>query len=447
MIINFIYRKEGEGPPDTQYFPEQRAHDMQIKLKYGNSYITAEINDKNLVDVLLPKEQSEAENPLIPVKEALGNPIGTPLLSQLAVQKKPEKVVIVVNDATRPTPYRYMLPPLLEELHTAGVKKEQITLVIATGAHRPNSDEESRRTFSDNIVDNYRLINHNCDENMISLGQLSNGSDLLVNADVAAADLLITTGIIIPHYIAGFSGGRKSILPGVAARPLITANHASMIDPRVDTARWRDNPVHQLMTEAARIARVDFILNVVTNENNQIVGAVAGDLEQAWEAGVKISSDLNLVTVEESVDVVIAGAGGYPKDIDLYQAQKPMDSASRVTKDGGTIILVADCSEGYGSAVFTNWMTEAKTLEDIFNRFNMGFVLGGHKAYAYARVLNKKEVVLVSSMPKKDVENMFMTCCHSLEDALIYVEKKHGPDYKAIVMPQAGLVLPKLSGQ
>ena len=420
---------------------------MQIKLKYGNSYMSAEINDKNVVGVLLPKEQTEVEDPLIPVKEALSSPIGTPLLSQLAAQKKPEKAVIVVNDATRPTPYSYILPPLMEELHAAGVSKEQITLVIATGAHRPNTEEENRRIFSDNVVDNYRLVNHSCDENMVSLGELSNGSDLMINAEVAAADLLITTGIIIPHYIAGFSGGRKSILPGVAARPLITENHSRMTDPRVDTARWQDNPVHQIMTEAARKAGVDFILNVVTNENNQIVAAVAGDLEQAWEAGVKISSDLNLVTVEEAVDVVIAGSGGYPKDIDLYQAQKPMDNASRVTKDSGTIILVAKCSDGYGSVVFTNWMTEAKTLQDIFERFEKGFVLGGHKAYAYATVLNKKEVVLVSDMPEKDVENMFMTCCHSLEEALAYVEKKHGPEYKAIIMPQAGLVLPELLGQ
>ncbi|ACV61878.1 conserved hypothetical protein [Desulfofarcimen acetoxidans DSM 771] len=416
---------------------------MQIKLKYGNSYMTAEINDRHVAGVLLPKEQAEVDNPAGLVREALSRPIGTPLLSELAAQKKPDRVVVVVNDATRPTPYDHMLPPLLDEIHSAGIYKEQITLVIATGAHRPNTEEENRRIFSDSIVDNYRLVNHNCDENLFSLGQLSNGSDLLVNAEVAAADLLITTGIIIPHYIAGFSGGRKSILPGVAARPLITANHASMTDPRVDTARWKDNPVHQLMTEAARMAGVDFILNVVTNEKNRIVAVVAGDLEEAWQAGVNISSDLNLVDVKEPVDVVIAGSGGYPKDINLYQAQKPMDNASRVTKDNGTIILVAECSEGYGSPVFTNWMTEARNLQDIFERFDKGFVLGGHKAYAYARVLDKKEVILVSAMSEKDVKNMFMTCCHTLEEALNYAEKKHGPDYRAIIMPQAGLVLPR----
>ncbi|WP_066634673.1 nickel-dependent lactate racemase [Desulfolucanica intricata] len=417
---------------------------MQLKFKYGKDYIITDIKDENVAGVLLPKELPGNDNPLQVVVDAMNSPIGTPTLSQLAVNKKPERVVIVVNDATRPTPYRHMLPPVLDELHRAGVEREKITLVIATGAHRPNTEEESRLTFSDRVVNNYRLVNHNCDEDLTSLGKLSDGSELLVNAEVAAADLLITTGIIIPHYIAGFSGGRKSILPGVAARPLITANHARMTDPRVDTARWLDNPVHKIMTEAAKKVGVDFILNVVTNENNQIVAAVAGDLEKAWEAGVQKCSDLNLVPVEEPVEVVIAGAGGYPKDLNLYQAQKPMDSAARVTRAGGTIILVAECSEGYGNSTFTKWMTEAQSLEDIYERFRQGFVLGGHKAYAYAQVLKDKEVVLVSAMSKEDVENMFMTYCSSLEDALAYVERKHGPGYKALVMPQAGLVLPQL---
>ncbi|GAW93498.1 nickel-dependent lactate racemase [Calderihabitans maritimus] len=417
---------------------------MELRLKYGREELAAEIPDRNVLNTVLPNEGPGVEDPLAAVREALENPIGSPRLGEIVFRKKPRKVAIVVNDVTRPTPYEYILPPLLEELHGAGVQEEEVVFVIATGIHRGHTPEENRRIFGTELVERYRFVNHNAEDedNLTSLGTLSDGSELRINREVAEADMVITTGLIGLHYFAGYSGGRKSILPGVAAKDQITRNHARMTDPRATTGNYEDNPVHWIMVEAARKAGVDFIVNVVTNSRKEIVAAVAGELEEAWLAGVKICREMSVVEIPGPADVVIAGAGGFPKDINVYQAQKALDNAAPAVRPGGTIILVAQCSEGYGEDTFEEWIRSARKLEDIFERFERQFVLGGHKAFAIARVVKEKEVVLVSDLNREDTERLFFTYASSLEDALKYVEKKHGRDYQALVMPQAGLVLP-----
>lgn len=419
---------------------------MELELCYGKEYIKARISRDNVAGILLPHESPGLEDPAAAVKTAMANPIGTAPLREIALEKKPERVVIVVNDYTRPTPYEYMLPPLLEELNKAGINDEQITLVVATGSHRANTEQENRKFFGDEVVDTYRIISHDClAGDLVGIGTLSDGSELLINRQVAEADLLITTGLITLHYFAGFSGGRKSIFPGVVARHLIQDNHAKMTDPRARTGNYLDNPVHWIMLEAARLAKVDFMLNVVTNEEKEVVEVVAGDVEKAWLKGVEVCARMNMIPLGQLGDVAIACAGGSPKDVNLYQAQKALDAATAAVRPGGTIILVAQCPEGLGEHTFAQWIEEANCLEDIFERFARGFKLGGHKAFAIAQVLREKEVILVSDLGPEMTKKLYMTYAPDLQAALEYVRNKHGEDYACYVMPQAGMIFPEIA--
>jgi len=352
-----------------------------MKLKYGKEEFQLTLSDRNVLQVLNLKEQEILSNPEDKLRKLLKNPLDCPSLKELILKKKAQKVLIIVNDVTRPTPYKIILPSLLDELKKIGTKKENITFIIATGIHRGNSKEELENIFGKNLVSNYKLINHNSDDpNLKYLGKLKSSNELWVNSIVSQTDFIITTGVIVPHYFAGFSGGRKSILPGICGRKTIEANHAQMVHPDARVGNLKGNPVHQEMQEAAEKVGVDFNINVVTDENHQIVEIVAGELLTSWQQGVEICKKIYLCPIEKKADVVIASAGGYPKDINVYQAQKALNNAYQTIKPGGTIILLAECLEGYGEATFEKWIEEANSPDDITERLKKKFVLGGHTA-------------------------------------------------------------------
>ncbi len=218
----------------------------EMKLKYGKEEIRLPIEDKNIIKVLNLEKQEVLLNPENKLRELLKNPIGCPSLRELIFQKKASKILIIVNDITRPTPYEVILPPLLDELHQIGIKKENIIFIIATGIHRSNSPEEIKEIFGEDIFSTYKFINHDCDDPYLKdLGNLESGNKLWVDPIVSDIDFIITTGVIVPHYFAGFSGGRKSILPGICGRETIEANHANMVYPDARAGNLRDNPVHR----------------------------------------------------------------------------------------------------------------------------------------------------------------------------------------------------------
>ena len=412
-----------------------------MKLKYGSEKLKLELDKLSQPQVLRPNEKEGVSNPQQQVKKKLKNPIDSAELQELVEEKEPENVVIIVNDVSRATPYKTMLPPLLKELHQQGIKKDQISLIIATGIHDPNTEEQNRRIFGDEIVEDYRLVSHNPDQNLVNLGELSSGNQLYLNEEVVDADLLITTGVITPHYFAGFSGGRKSILPGVAGRDTIQFNHSRMVNLIGNLPPIEENPISQEMIEGAKLAGVDFILNVVTNSQQEIVEVVAGDLENAWLKGVKTSTEMYHVELEEKVDVAIVSAGGYPKDINIYQAQKALDNADGVVKEGGTIVLLAECRNGLGEETFEEWLNEAQEPKDNIDRIKDKFILGGHKAFAISKVVLEKDFILLSEFSKKNTEMMFATKMDNLEQVLSEINQKYN-DYTSIVLPQGGLTVP-----
>ena len=417
-----------------------------MKLKYGKEEIQLPIQDKNIIQILNSNKQKALLYPENRLKNLLKNPINSPSLKDLVNQKKTKKILIVVNDITRPTPYEVILPPLLDELHQIGIKKENIIFMVATGIHRSNSQEEIKEIFGENIFSTYKFINHDCDDpHSKDLGNLKSGNKLWVNPVVSDIDFIITTGVVVPHYFAGFSGGRKSILPGICGRKTIEANHAQMVHPNTRSGNLKGNPIHQEMQEAAEKVGVDFNINVVTDENHKIVEIVAGELLTSWRQGVEVCKKIYLCSIEKKADVVIASAGGYPKDINVYQAQKALDNAYQAVKSGGTIILLAECSEGYGEATFENWIEEAKTPDDIIKRLKNKFVLGGHKAYSIAKLVKEVEVIFVSSLPSEKIRKLFFIPMENISQALNYIKDKYGEDFQAYILPSGNTVLPFFS--
>jgi len=416
-----------------------------MKLKYGKKSIKLSLINKNIIKILNPEEQEVLLNPENKLKELLKNPIDCPSLEELIFQKKASKVLIIVNDITRPTPYEIILPPLLDELRQIGIKKENITFIIATGIHRSNSPEEIKEIFGKDIFFNYKFINHDCDDQRLKdLGKLKSGNKLWVNPIVSDTDFIITTGVIVPHYFAGFSGGRKSILPGICGRKIIEANHAQMVHHNARAGNLKGNPVHQEMQEAAEKVGVDFNINVVTDENHQIIEIVAGELYRSWLRGVEVCKKIYLCPIKEKAEVVIVSAGGYPKDINVYQAQKALENACQAIKPGGTIILLTECSEGYGEATFEKWIEEASSPDDIIKRLKNKFVLGGHKAYAIARAVKEVEVILISSLPSDKARKLFFIPMENISQALNYVKNKHGEDFQAYILSSGNNTVPQL---
>jgi len=414
-------------------------------LKYGKEEIQLLIQEKNIIKILNSKKQKVLLNPENRLKELLKNPINSPSLKDLIIQKKSKKILIIVNDITRPTPYEIILPPLLEELHQIGIKKKNIIFIIATGSHRCNSKKEIEDVFGENISSIYKFINHSCDDiNLKDFGKLKNGNTLLVNPIVSEVDFIITTGVIVPHYFAGFSGGRKSILPGISGRKTIENNHSNMLNPDARAGNLKGNPVHQEMQEAVEKIGVDFNINVVTNENHQIIKIVAGELYESWLKGVEMCKKIYLCPIEKKAEVIIASAGGYPKDINVYQAQKALNNAYQAVKPGGTIILLAECSEGYGQSTFEKWIEESNNADDIISRLKRKFVLGGHKAYAIVRVTKEVDVILISSLPLEKVRKLFFIPMCNPPQAIDFIKNKHGENFQAYILPSGNTVLPRL---
>ncbi|MEQ8236308.1 MAG: nickel-dependent lactate racemase [Syntrophomonadaceae bacterium] len=410
---------------------------MRLEIAYGSRYLPLEVADDNLIGIIRPPVSAAVADGEQLVLAALENPVGTVPLGEIIRRKAARNAVVVVNDLTRPTPNQQMLPPLLAQIEQAGIKAEDITLIIATGIHRPHTEEENRSIFGAEIADRYKIVNHDCDRNLVSLGTLSNGLELEINRTAADADLLVTIGVVGLHYFAGYSGGRKSILPGIASRQAIEANHKMMSDRRACLGNYQDNPVSDLMLEAARRAQVDFILNVVTQSKYDIAYCAAGEVGSAWLEAVRFCERMNTVEIGSRADIVIASCGGYPKDINMYQAQKALDSALLAVKPGGSIILAAECREGLGEDTFQAWIEQSDCPQDIVDRFNHQFELGGHKAYAICRVLDHAQIMLLSDLPADLVGKMYMQPVQSLEEALSLAMERQGQGAGILVLPEA----------
>jgi lactate racemase len=416
------------------------------KVPYGKGEIEIKIPKKNYLATVMPQYRPGLKDESAEIRKALANPIGTKKLSEIARGKK--SVVIVVNDSTRPTATYKLLPGLFAELREAGIRDEQIFFMVATGTHRDTTKEEMEASLGKDVVARFRVINHHCKDDaiMVDLGKTRHGVPVLINRLFLEAEVKILTASIAPHQSAGFSGGRKSVLPGLASIATLKHHHGPLGRSEKPCMGWVEgNKFHESALEAARMAKADFILNTVQNHRKEITGVVAGDVEKAWLEGVRLSREIFEVKVPNPVEIVIATPGGYPKDIDLYQAQKAMASAEALVKEGGTVILPAECKDGTGSPGFYEWMAAATCPQDVIDRFNReGYSLGSSKAWLYSRCLKRSEVIVVTNcINDETLQKMFTKRTDTVDQAIAMALAKHGEKAQIILMRNGSDVIPR----
>lgn len=391
---------------------------------YGREKLVYEIEEGRYVGVLVSEmegyDPGKTQEQL--VREALENPVGTPRLCELAKGKA--KIVIIASDHTRPVPSRVIIPLMLEEIRK-GNPDADITFLIATGCHRETRVEELVEKFGEEIVEHEKIVIHDCDDedNLVSVGRLPSGGELVINRLAVEADLLVAEGFIEPHFFAGFSGGRKSVLPGIASRKTVMYNHnAGFINhPRARTGIIEGNPIHEDMIFAARKAKLAFICNVVINSEKKVIYGVAGDVDEAHGKGRAFLRSMCGVKAVPS-DIVITTNGGYPLDQNIYQAVKGMTAAEATVKQGGVTIMLARSNDGHGGKVFHETFRDQKDLgkmmEDFLATPSEETIVDQWQSQIFARVLMHSHVIYVSEAEDELVEELHMIPAHSIEEAV-----------------------------
>jgi len=416
----------------------------KISVPYGKTVQEAFISDDielQVIDVDVPKMTTSVEQLL---KEAMDNPIGSDRVENLV--KKDDRIVIVVNDHTRPGPNQAIVRELVTRLTGAGVPDSNIRFIIATGSHRASTDAEVANIIGEEYKKKHQVIMHDCTdkESMAYLGTTASGMPLYVNKAVAECSFVITTGLIAPHHAAGYSGGRKSIVPGVAGLDTLRIHHSLPIRPFEPAMGFiYGNPFHDAALEAAKKVNVRFIINAIQDPHKQNIAFVVGELEQAHAKGVEICKNVSEVEIHGLADIVITSPGGYPRDSNLYQAQKALSVAEPLGKPNCVYILNANAEDGIGEGVFRDWLVEASTPQEVVERFKVeGYNVGSNKAFMYARAMTKGRVIIVSeNVKEKDLNEMMLEWAPNLQAAIekACIGKVPG---KIIVLPRAVNIIP-----
>ncbi|NMA43716.1 MAG: nickel-dependent lactate racemase [Oligosphaeraceae bacterium] len=421
---------------------------ITTQIPYGHGKLCLSLAREEVAGVF--RSAIEQEHPACSgmelVEKALAQPLGSSGLAELARSKK--TAVIIASDHTRPVPSKVIMPPVLRELRH-GNPKIQITILIATGFHRATTDAELRRKFGDEIIDQEHVIVHDCQDqsSLAFAGILPSGGELWLNKLALETDLLLAEGFIEPHFFAGFSGGRKSILPGIAGGTTVLSNHcAPFIDSEfARTGNLENNPLHRDMLWAAKKANLAFIVNVILNGEKEVVRAFAGDAFAAHEAGCREMSGLSLITVPES-KIVITSNGGYPLDQNLYQAVKGMTAAEAAVAPGGVIIIAAACQDGHGGEGFYRTLAEANSPAEVLEKLRKipatETIPDQWQSQILARVLSKNPVIVVSDPCNHAmIQAMHMQAASTLDEALMLARRKTGLDAKITVIPDGVSVI------
>lgn len=405
---------------------------MTLTYPYGHSIQTANGQPVHQVHQVHSKSLPN------PVELSVHAPIASPLLHELVSPSN--QVVILVSDITRSCPTAHILPYILNELKKAGVPGSQIKIIVGTGLHRKNSPEEIEQITGMDIYQNYTVLNTDPNQTVYA-GTTSYGTPVEVFEPVFDADFRIAIGAIELHYFAGFTGGYKAVLAGVCSSNTIRANHSMMHHHSARAGVLESNPVRQDMDELHSIVPLHFIVNVILDASHNVISAVAGHPIHAHKHGCSIVKYLRQKEINQLADIVIVSAGGYPKDINLYQAQKALDSAVNAVKQDGIVILIAECKEGFGNLNFESWLlskTHDQIKEDIVNQF----VVGGHKAAALVKALEKTQIWLVSSLPKDKVYQCKMRPFDSVETAIQQAFETKGSGALVTSIPDGTSVYP-----
>jgi nickel-dependent lactate racemase len=419
---------------------------MKIKLEYGREGLDIELPDQNVIGTLSYREAIPLESPQVELRRVLRTPHGAPPLVELARGK--QQACILICDVTRPVPNPLILGEILRDLEEAGMARDQILILVATGLHRPNLGDELREMVGDEIFEGYRIENHDGQdlESHVHLGESPNGVPIWIDRRYVEADLKITTGLIEPHFMAGFSGGRKLICPGIAGIDTIRAWHSPQFleHPKAASGFLEGNPVHAENTWIAQHTGCDFIVNVVIDDQRRPLKFVAGDMITAFQEGVDFVRDLVTDTVPQEVDVVVTSSAGYPLDTTFYQSVKGMVGAAAIVKTGGTIVIAASMSEGIGSPEFQEIFDDHPTLDGFLDHIlNRGyFKMDQWQLEELAKARKKAQIkVVTDGLTPETINRLYVDSSPSVESAVAECLQEYGSEASIAVIPKGPYVM------
>lgn len=424
-----------------------------IKMKYGREEVSIDSHTVNFLGLIESSGMTEKDSEEKVIQKALENPIGSRRLREIV--KHGEKICIVISDTTRAWQKMDLyLPYIVNELSVAGIEDKNITFLCATGSHRPQTAEEHRILLGEKLNRRFEVVDHDCrnDENLVRLGRTSFGTPVILNRTAVESDHIILTGAIVFHDLAGWGGGKKSILPGICAYESIMANHALSlnpdvgegINPLVRCGNAEDNPIHMDMMEAAAFVNPSFLFNVIIDEEGNIGKAVGGDYIKAHEAGRKLVDEIDSAYIEEKADLVLVSAGGYPKDIDLYQASKALVNAKEAVKAGGNIILLAECIEGFGGEEVQMMLEEFNDNCSREKALRESFSVAKYTGYLITEIAEHFNVILVSSIDSQKMKCSGIRAATSVQEAMDIVKKANAGRLHTYFMPSGSSTLPRL---
>jgi nickel-dependent lactate racemase len=424
----------------------------KYKIAFSKAELEFELPSERRVQIADAKPVKPLEDLDLAIQEVLDNPIGMPPLREIA--QPGQKVCLVFTDSTRSTPDDRLVPALLRELELAGVQDQDITLLCGIGMHRPSTDQEKNTILGSRVVSRYRVIDNEPQNPavLVDLGTTPGGVPVQIHQAAVQADLLIATGIVEPHQYAGYSGGRKTLAVGAAGEPLIAYTHGpEFVDhPGTRLGVIENNPFHEALMVAAERAGLDFILNVVMNDQKKVLRVAAGEPTQAFLDLVAFAKSVYEVSIPHAYDIVIGGVG-YPKDCNLYQASRAPTylffAPEPVVKEGGYLIIPARCEEGVGSGVgeqrFLAGMRDAPNIPSILSDARQnGYPPGQQRAFVLAKVLEKARIIIVGSEHPELVADCKMIPAATMEEALSIADKDLGKTSDILLVPHAMLTLP-----
>jgi nickel-dependent lactate racemase len=414
-----------------------------MELKYGENVINFDISSQNVLGIL--EVNNTSPTPLdILLKNSIMNPIGSSRLSNVLRHNKPRDIVILVSDITRSIAnYAEILKFLVGEIIGAGIDETNIEFIIALGTHRRHTEEENNMLYK-NLTRHFRFSQHDCRTNLMSLGKTSTGLEVQVNKRVREAEFVIATGKIDFHYLAGYSGGRKSILPGIASYETIKGNHCKLKRGGIEIGEINHNIIAQEMDEAGRMFNVDYLFNVVETPHRQTAAIFCGHPEYAFTKGVQSLRSMRAATIREKADCVIISAGGYPQDKNFFTSHKSLNMAVRAVKQYGSIIIVGQCCEGLGNEKFLNYML-TYNLDDLVNYPEKDIHVGGHRAFVTAKMLKNHKVYVLADVEPQMLTRMKFLPVRNVDEALTTIKKDYGEKFKAYIIPNGTSVLPTMN--
>ncbi len=424
---------------------------MLIDLDYDTGKLPIEIPDEHLAEVICLTPEPPLPDPRGAVAAALHAPIGSRPLSRIAAGRR--GACVVISDRTRPIPYRDLLPPLLEVLEAAGIPRDQILILVATGLHRAALSAELQDMLGSEIAEGYRIESHDGRdrESHARLGASAAGTPIAIDRRYVEADLKILTGLIEPHLMAGYSGGRKAICPGLASIDMLRVEHGPrMLEGNIGNGILEGNPFHEDILDIARRTGADFILNCTVNREKQLTGVFAGDLDAAFMAGVRKAGGDTIRQIDEPVDVAVTSGGGFPIDATFYQSIKGMIGCLNIIRPGGDIILAARMSEGLGSPDFSRLLSETESAERFMTRlFEPEFFVPDQWMIQHlCQVLRKARVTVVSEgISQTLLGTALIGHAQTVEAALSEALARHGAGARVAVIPEGPYVLPTVRGE